>query len=739
MAYSDKVSVAGGESIKFMVSCAGPDYKADIVRLIHGDPNPAGPGRKEVEVATPVSRFYTGRIQALRCGSFAVAPDTRRLKLQRGFTLFAWIYSTTPLKGIQGVLTKWCADDQAGFGLFIDETGALAMAIGTPNGVVWLGTGRPLRSSTWYLAACTYDAATELVLYQIPQTKWPVEDSRAIVRRASGSSPIRANDCPIHIAAFVERSQIASGHFNGKIDTPMVFSRPLSSLEIESLSLEGHAWRASEDLEAAWDFSVAVDTDLIVDRSRHGRHGHTVNLPSRAITGRSWKGYSHSHFKDVPDMYGAIHFHDDDVGDAGWLADFELTVPDNLKSGVYAARLISGESEYRVPFVVRPANNSPRAPILFLLPTLSYHAYANFRWFDSREVASIPAEQVGAPQPEDELLKAHPELGRSVYDYHSDGSPVYYSSWFRPIVSLSPKYKHPPWRSAHLLAADLSIVDWLTVKSHPFDVASDHDLHKRGKALLEPYRVVVLGAHPEYWTEPMMQGLESYMDGGGRLMYLGGNGLYWVTALDSRGATAEVRRWLGTRTNSANDGEFYLSTGELGGIWRARGRPPQKLVGVGFTSQGGPPGRPFRRMPDSFKERARFIFEGIGDDEVIGDFGLCVEAAGGFEIDRVDPAWGTPPHTLVLASATKFGRQYLHVVEEVGVMSDAEHGEASDKVRADMVFYEHPGGGAVFSASSISWSGSLSHNNYDNNVSRITENVLRRFLSPEQFLSPVEA
>ncbi len=35
----------------------------------------------------------------------------------------------------------------------------------------------------------------------------------------------------------------------------------------------------------------------------------------------------------------------------------------------------------------------------------------------------------------------------------------------------------------------------------------------------------------------------------------------------------------------------------------------------------------------------------------------------------------------------------------------------------------------VFSVGSIAWCGSLSHNNYNNNVSRITKNVLDRFSS----------
>jgi len=37
----------------------------------------------------------------------------------------------------------------------------------------------------------------------------------------------------------------------------------------------------------------------------------------------------------------------------------------------------------------------------------------------------------------------------------------------------------------------------------------------------------------------------------------------------------------------------------------------------------------------------------------------------------------------------------------------------------------------VFSAGSITWFGSLSYNGYDNNVSRISENVLKRFVSEE--------
>ena len=44
-----------------------------------------------------------------------------------------------------------------------------------------------------------------------------------------------------------------------------------------------------------------------------------------------------------------------------------------------------------------------------------------------------------------------------------------------------------------------------------------------------------------------------------------------------------------------------------------------------------------------------------------------------------------------------------------------------------MVYFETPNGGAVFSVGSITFCGSLSHDGYRNNISRIVDNVLRRF------------
>ena len=45
-----------------------------------------------------------------------------------------------------------------------------------------------------------------------------------------------------------------------------------------------------------------------------------------------------------------------------------------------------------------------------------------------------------------------------------------------------------------------------------------------------------------------------------------------------------------------------------------------------------------------------------------------------------------------------------------------------------MIYYKAPNDGAMFAPGSLAWCGSLSHNNYENNVSKLMENVLNGFL-----------
>ena len=94
--YSDPFSVKQGEEIEFFVhSEERESYEVQIVRLVHGDTNPEGPGYKEVEIDTSVNGKYAGQSQPVFSGSYICVSDDERLSLN-SFSLGALIYPTTP-------------------------------------------------------------------------------------------------------------------------------------------------------------------------------------------------------------------------------------------------------------------------------------------------------------------------------------------------------------------------------------------------------------------------------------------------------------------------------------------------------------------------------------------------------------------------------------------------------------------------------------------------------------------
>ena len=91
-AYADRISVAPGETINFMVNCEAKTFRADFVKLICGDLNPDGPGYKEKVVKTPASKSYKGRKQVIHSGSYVEIPGSPMLGSLESFTLQAFIF-----------------------------------------------------------------------------------------------------------------------------------------------------------------------------------------------------------------------------------------------------------------------------------------------------------------------------------------------------------------------------------------------------------------------------------------------------------------------------------------------------------------------------------------------------------------------------------------------------------------------------------------------------------------------
>ncbi len=716
LGYSDVLSVRAGETIAFKVSnLSVTPYDAQIVRIVNGDTNPAGPGYRE-DVIAGAAWSLKGRAQALKAGSCIIVPPHPDLQLD-GFAFDILVWPTTPAKPDQIVASFWNPQRSAGFQLLIEQEGVIALRITDGRGGdATLRLQVRMRARRWYRLHAAFDPGQGIArLEQAPLVPdLGIRDGGRIeaLVGVAGLSRVAAS---FVIGACVQTDGSFGAFLNGKVEAPCLVSK-------ES---------ASERLVGRWDFSIGISTERVHDVSGNERHGTTWQLPSRGMTGATWTGSARSWQQD-PSQYGAIHLHDDDLVDAGWTTDFCWTVPPDLRSGVYAARLRSATDEDHVPFVVRRAAGARSADLLFLVPTASYLAYANEHMATDLDFAERVHDHVPVLSRNEIHVAAHRELGNSLYDTHADGSVVFTSSRLRPILNMRPKMQS--WLGGGTgsglwqLNADTHLLAWLEHEGVAFDCITDEDLDREGAATLDEYRCIMTGTHPEYWSTRMRDGLDGFRATGGRIMYMGGNGLYWRIAYHPSGdGTIEVRRGDGGTMPGENHHAF---TAEYGGLWRRIGRPPNTSVGVGFVGQGFDVCSYFRRMPGSRESRAAFIFDGV-DDEIIGDFGLIGGGAAGIELDRADVAHGTPPHALVLARSENHTSNYLTSLDLLAI--NCLGTERANPIHADLLFHETAEGGAVFATGSIAWAGSLSHANYRNNVRTISHNVLRRFLDPAPF------
>ncbi len=660
--YTDVWSVAPGGVIHLHVSSTAGRVGIDLVRLRHGDPNPAGPGFLFDEIDSDVTGVYEAPLQPIHAGSYAVLSADQAGTAATTMAITVW--TSRPASGAYQTLLQ-----RGDTSIVLDPDGKPGVRAGDREVV----GGQPLSRERWH--------EVELRLGDQPTLRV----DGAVV--ATLDTLVAPRSGPVTLAATAERTEFYTG-------------------KLEDLRLD--------------------------DRGHDVRELELVNAPTLAVTGRQWDDDT-TDFRSAPEQYAAVHFHDDDLDDARWPVTTTFTVPDSLPSAIYAFRLRAGDLVDHVPFAVTPPRGMSTADIGFLLPTLTYLAYSNERLI-AASGGMVPTGTTTKPADADRWLARHPEAGASFYDKHSDGSGVCLVSARRPIPNLRPDFIWWNTNSPERFGADLYIADFLDHRGDRWDALTDHDLHEQGVDLLRRYRVIVTGTHPEYCTRNMLVALQSYLEAGGRLLYLGGNGFYWVTSIDpQRPHLAEVRRGLnGTRAWTSRPGELrHQTTGEQGGLWRYRDRSPNRLVGVGFTAQADShataPG--YRRTAASREPELGWLFDGVSDADVIGDYGLYVGGAAGYEIDRHDSELGSPDDAVVLmSSAGAHPDAYLLVVEDTEVTIGNPAGPDNPDVRSDVVLLPYEGGGCVFSVGSCSWAGSLSHNNYDNDIYRITDNVLNQFL-----------
>lgn len=686
-------------------------------------------------------------------GSYVEVEDTKGLlRYPDGLMIEAHIYPTLPQgtrsgnfgaydvtqnsidgdSGSQAVLGNWSMDTATGYAILLEE-GRPTFIWGEAGETRKVSLPTPLIAHQWYRitvtmksdcdSVCLEQAPIDNVMNRLSSSASGLCGESLTVPFGTGRSD---SDAPFRIGALARHQDgrwLATAAYNGKIGGVRIL-RPFLG---DSVADEIAAWHFGKSLRA--DGLLLRD---VVDESGNGLHGRCFNTPTRGVVGHRFKGLSDD-FRTAPDEFDAIHFHDDDITDAQWPTAFTFEVPEDLSSGVYAVKLLGEGIEQHIPFFVKPGAQKREVAVLF--STATYLAYANDRIAFEANGAEIIVSRTPIIDQQDLTLQDHPEFGRSCYEIHNDGSGVVFGSPRRPILTLNPK--HRAWFQAEGvwgLPADLCIVHWLETIGCEFDALTDEDLDREGIDLLKNYKVLITGSHPEYVTRNELNAIESFTGSGGRLMYLGGNGFFATVSFDPEDRhVMELRRSdAGTRPHESPFGDRrHQTSGEMAGLWRNKGMPPQRLLGVGFAAQGFDRCTYYQRLTDSYDPLAAFAFEGIGRDEHIGDFGIMGGGAAGAEVDRYDPSLGSAPGALVLATSGPLSDAYLLAAEDVYESIPGIGGTEQSRVRADIVLCSLPGGGGVFSVGSIAYTGSLSHNSYNNNVARLTGNVLKRFLHPE--------
>jgi len=331
---------------------------------------------------------------------------------------------------------------------------------------------------------------------------------------------------------------------------------------------------------------------------------------------------------------------------AGWPVTNEVTVAPDWQSGYYLAKLVltSGSDAGKssgIPFVVRAPAGS-RSAVLVVIPVNTWQAYNEWGGF---------------------------------------------SLYTDPRAAVKVSFDRPYAASDDQVYLDYPIARFIDQFGYDAAYTTDADVDA-DPAELTRHRLVVVGAHSEYWTKAMRDGFEAARGLGVSLAFLGGNTVYWQI----RYADAERRVLEEYRSAS---GDPSPNPRQKTVRWREDpvGRPECSLVGVQW--QGGDntsdPGRHdyrvvTRSLPDPW-------FQGTGFRA-----GDTVPAAVGREWDAVAPECsGSLPELTVL----------LHYQGHVTPQPGGVYTSTFHSTNADVVRYQARSGAIVFAVGSIEFAWSL--------------------------------
>ncbi|MBA4190463.1 MAG: hypothetical protein C0467_20950 [Planctomycetaceae bacterium] len=368
-----------------------------------------------------------------------------------------------------------------------------------------------------------------------------------------------------------------------------------------------------------------------------------------------------------------------------WPVSTTFKVGDNWKSGYYLASFeqqLGGKrlSLGQVFFVVRPKEPGKNSKILLQLSTNTYNAYTNWG-------------------------------GYSLYSYNGrhkvQGRRV---SFDRPLSSQFSRWEEP-------------FVKWAESNGYALDYAVNSDLEFR-PGILKNYKLVLSVGHDEYWSAPMRDNLEKYIENGGNVAFFSGNTCCWQVRSEDDGRALAC--W---KQNFGDDPHYKAGTHKtLTSLWSHYlvDRPENTLTGVGFLWGGYHRSHgQFMDGPGSFTAHRPDHWMFAGTNLRKGDaFGAKLPGykVVGYECDGCELEWkdGLPFPTHSDGTPKNF--EVLATCPARWAPDDCEWYEKWQKGRTGQaVVGTYTRGGTVVTVGTTDWSHGL--RGEDAAVVRITKNV----------------
>lgn len=258
------------------------------------------------------------------------------------------------------------------------------------------------------------------------------------------------------------------------------------------------------------------------------------------------------------------------VNGCGWNSSFEFQIPDDWKPGGYLLTFRASNKDDYVEehhlILVRESQPSSKLNLTLVCATgtwLAYNCWGASNHYEgivqdnstkfspvvstqrpwSRGFCKLP---VGAPRA---LMDSPAQSGEMVRYPYMEWAYAY---------GYSKKYASAGWASY-----ERHFAIWAEKNGFDLDFITQHDL-EREPSILERYRCAVFVGHDEYWSTPMRDSVDQFVESGGRVARFAGNFL-WQTRLEDEGRKQVCYKYTASSDDPLSDSDKQdLLTGAWG-------------------------------------------------------------------------------------------------------------------------------------------------------------------------------